>query len=355
MAEHSAIFAFVLLVTVGLAWCGSQPLSCIGDSGQPVDWFIAYKLPKKVDTPLQDGYGYVYMDKDSNGFKVSKSSAADTTSAMGATLKPAYSASKDSKSSVAYIFYNDANPDGKEFFYRAHSKGDVVFNENGGFWLVHSVPKYPEFVRTGYGYPHSGTYYGQMFFCVSFNSSQIDPIGLQLRYNGPHIHDSNLPDAMKEKFPNIAAAINEDFIAGPPYNHSQRLVSSAGKTLIHFAKNKDFGADLYSSFVAPALQTNMLAETWQHGSAKTGSSCDGYTVENILQLAVKTDAQEFDFDNYADHAKFVVAKSSEKPYVCIGDINRMTTQFERGGGTLCVSDSYIWKAFRNFATQIDSC
>ncbi len=350
--------ACLLLLCLGLGHhvLATHQMSCIGDSGQPVDWFIAYKLPKKIDNPVKDGYGYAYMDATSNGFKVSKFSAADTTSSMGATLQQVYTKAETSKDTMAYAFYNDANPDGKEFFTLAHSKGDIAFDHNGGFWLVHSVPKYPNYVSDGYGYPHSGTYYGQMFFCISFNASQFDAIALQLRYNGPHIQDSNMPESMKELYPNLFSLIQGDYISDPPFNHSQSFVSSGGKKLIHFAKTKDYGADLYYSFVAPVLTTNLLAETWQHGSGKIGDSCDGYTVENIIKLSVKTPSAQFDFANYKDHSKFMVAKSSsELPFVCIGDINRMTTQYQRGGGTMCIQDEYIWKTFRNLVVQIIPC
>eukprot|EP00794_Sanderia_malayensis_P011019 gene11019-12183_t len=350
-----AVSPFLLLLLLGLFPSKSEQLSCISDSGKNVDWFIAYKIPKKIDNPIQDGYGYAYMDAQTQGFRVSKFSANDKSSSMGATLQQVYENAEKQKDSLAYVFYNDANPDGKEFFTYAHSKGDIAFDNDSGFWLVHSVPKYPGYVAEGYEYPHSGTYYGQMFFCVTFNASQFDAIGLQMRYNGPHIHDSNFPASMTEKFPNVYALLQEDFISDPPYNHSQRLVSSAGKKLTHFAKTKDFNADLYYMFVAPSLKTNLLAETWQHGSGKIGPSCQGYTVETIIKLSVKTSSSTFNFANYKDHSKFVVSKSSDLPYVCIGDINRMTTQYERGGGTLCTEDAYIWKIFHDLVVDTISC
>ena len=102
------------------------------------------------------------------------------------------------------------------------------------------------------------------------------------------------------------------------------MVSSAGVSLLHFGKSKNFGMDLYYSLVAPSLKTNLLTETWQHGSSKIGPSCDGFTVEDITQISVQTDAQTFEFSNYADHSKFAVSKSGSY-YVCIGDINRMVS------------------------------
>lgn len=356
MASSKLASLICLLFAARVAYIEGKRVSCLDDKGNPVDWYIAYKLPRYVPNPIQDGYGYLYLDARSNGFITSKFSAADTSSAMGATLQQVYKNSHQEADSMAYVFYNDANPEGQEFFDYGHSKGDLAFTMDGGFWLVHSVPKYPNRTNVGYSYPHSGTYYGQMFFCVNFNSSAFDTIGKQLRFNGPHVHDSQLPTAMAEKFPNIKSLLDGDFILDVPYNMSAKLVSSAGKDFIHFAKNKNFGADLYAAFVAPSLKTNLLAETWQHGSSKTGPSCDTqFTVENIIRLDVKSNADDYPFANYEDHSKYVLSKTSDSPFVCIGDINRMETQFKRGGGTLCTKDYQIWTVFKSVVTEIESC
>ena len=69
--------------------------------------------------------------------------------------------------------------------------------------MITNTPGYPPFASDGYDYPHTGMKYGQMFMCVSFNATSFDEIGLQLRFNSPHIHDSNFPQGWEEKFPNI--------------------------------------------------------------------------------------------------------------------------------------------------------
>ncbi len=55
-------------------------------------------------------------------------------------------------------------------------------------------------------------------------------------------------------------------------------------------------------------------------------------------------------------AQWVVATpSSGNSWVCIGDINRMTSQQKRGGGTVCFRDSGMWKVFSGAVTGHDSC
>ena len=93
-----------------------------------------------------------------------------------------------------------------------HTKGAVAFNEDSGFWLITSVPKYPPRASTGYTYPHTGCMYGQMFMCVTFNSSAMDNISLQLRYNDPNVYDSNLPEAWQEIYPNVYKLLNGEIL-----------------------------------------------------------------------------------------------------------------------------------------------
>ena len=56
--------------------------------------------------------------------------------------------------------------------------GDVVYDDQSGFWLVHSLPHFPPQVNTSYGYPHSGLVYGQTFICVTYPAKYFDLIGV---------------------------------------------------------------------------------------------------------------------------------------------------------------------------------
>jgi len=109
---------------------------------------------------------------------------------------------------LAYIFYNDEHPDGNTSFVAGHTKGVVAFDQLSGFWLVHSVPKYPPSPKSQqYGYPHSGQMYGQSFLCISLKTSQqANNIGRQLLYNRPYVYAANVAGALAYKFPQLAMA-----------------------------------------------------------------------------------------------------------------------------------------------------
>jgi len=94
--------------------------------------------------------------------------------------------------------YNDEPTNGHVDNVRGHTKGVVVANDISGFWMIHSVPKFPPAMDEGsYDYPHTGTTYGQSFLCISFTGDQLANVGKQLQYNEPRFYSSQVPDYLK--------------------------------------------------------------------------------------------------------------------------------------------------------------
>jgi hypothetical protein len=57
-----------------------------------------------------------------------------------------------------------------------------------------------------------------------------------------------------------------------------------------------------------------------------------------------------------DHAKVGLTPSTSSiKYVCVGDINRMESQWVRGGGTACLSNSVLWSSLNGAVFLSDSC
>ena len=73
------------------------------------------------------------------------------------------------------MMYNDEHADGKADSYRGHSKGAVVFDNETGFWLIHSVPKFPH--PDSYIYPESGHNNGQSFLCITLSTKSLALLG----------------------------------------------------------------------------------------------------------------------------------------------------------------------------------
>ncbi|XP_076059922.1 deoxyribonuclease II [Oratosquilla oratoria] len=352
---------------------------CKDHFGNAVDMFMIYKLPHNHSSSsptTRNGTGYMFLTPESadrvyvpnteniyhdlysptaseSGWVMSDIGIDDSSSFPGQTLHTFYTDPVYRKS-VAYIMYNDEFPNGSKTLAEGHTKGVVVLGSEGGFWLVHSVPEYPPFPEDGYSYPSSGHVFGQSMLCLSLSEDQADIIGRQLIYNNPYIYSSHMPDELKSNFVSLKMVMDGEKPKTSPFYRMAKITSSAGATVISFAKYKKFNGDLYSKLVAPALQTALQVESWRNGVKPVPSTCNQkYPVENIESISAA--AADLVFTTHHDHSKWAVATEPDEHYVCIGDINRMETQFNRSGGTVCVKRLSIWQRYHNLVHSTERC
>lgn len=102
-----------------------------------------YKLPGRFDNSVQrkgSMYYYITSNSDSSQWALSEFSLTDIRSMAGHTLSQAYFNSEQERLLVSY---NDEPPNSKGNSKKGHLKGVVVADKTSGFWLVHSVPLYP--------------------------------------------------------------------------------------------------------------------------------------------------------------------------------------------------------------------
>ncbi len=359
---------------------------CVDEQGRHVDWLVMYKLPRKSEDDdvtshnhdtgdiVEDGQAYMYFTSlnPAGGWTLSSLSVKDPKSIPGRIISPIYSTSKAATDRF-HMFYNDEHPDGNTSFTKGHTKGVLVFDKTVGYWLVHSVPKFPPEANSNdakYDYPHTGQMYGQSFLCISLNTAATaDLIGVQMLYNTPFVYSVNIPEWVGKSYPHLAAAAQGKHAKKEPYSHTISFHSTAGVAFTSFAKATHFGKDLYADLVAPGLETNLMVESWPNGPGKMNSSCNGaFKVLNVDAIDFRTKPRDIEFVTKKDHAKWAVSytkpksirrrsgnSNKDKTYVCIGDINRMETQKKRGGGTVCFSNAFAWKAFMTIISAIESC
>lgn len=142
-----------------------------------------------------------------------------------------------------------------------------------------------------------------------------------------------------------------------------KLTSLGGLTFRSFYKSPKDHVDLYADIVAQKMKTSLLAETWRRSrGTPLDSECDikRKHVENVDEVKIsfaETD-QSGSFSYLKDHSKWAISKSKKQPdpeIVCIGDINRMKSQYKRGGGTTCFHSKPAWKAFHKIVSEIEEC
>lgn len=173
------------------------------------------------------------------------------------------------------IAYNDEPPNRKGNPKKGHTKGIVVADEYTGFWLIHSVPLFPNITGDAqdFTYPQTGRMYGQSFLCLSLAGSHINTVGKQLLYNEPDVYDQNVPDALGKLYPNFVKLINHETISVAPFWNEETLTTRGNVAFSTFAKTRQFEKDLYEDWVAPTLNVDLYVETWVHGPGILPSNC----------------------------------------------------------------------------------
>uniref|UniRef100_A0A3Q3QM91 Deoxyribonuclease-2-alpha n=1 Tax=Monopterus albus TaxID=43700 RepID=A0A3Q3QM91_MONAL len=343
----------------------TSPITCYNDQGDAVDWFYLYKLPKEHSSrsPRAEGEMYLLLEKGSEGWTDGKVTVNDTTGALGRTVGQLYSQEK-----VAYILYNDQRPpeDFGDRWIDNSGHGVILLDKVQGFWLVHSTPHFPPVRQEGeYYYPTSGVTNGQNFICVTYPLDRFQTIGEQLQINQPNVYDCDVPDSLVSLVPALADVCKKKHLSGHIFpriktvsNRSVTLTSKEGTNFISFAKGASFDNDLYHSWVAPTLQSDLLVQFWIRSTGILHSNCsEGW---KVLDITLIHPGEAFTFKASQDHSKWAVSPQSLGQgngggWVCVGDINRNEAEEKRGGGTVCLQDPVVWKAYRTAALECESC
>ncbi|TEA31075.1 hypothetical protein DBR06_SOUSAS14010016 [Sousa chinensis] len=352
--------ALSLLLSAALLWVPVGTLTCYGDSGQPVDWFVVYKLPAHTGPgdAAQRGLRYKYLDEDSGGWRDGAGLISSSTGAVGRSLLPLY---RNTTSQLAFLLYNDQPPrssGSQDSSSRGHTKvsgsGVLLLDQEGGFWLIHSVPNFPPPASSAaYSWPPSARNYGQTLICVSFPLTQFLDISRQLTYTYPLVYDHRLEGDFAQKFPHLEEVVKGHHVRQGPWNSSVTLTSNKGHVFQSFAKFGNFGDDLYSGWLVEALGSDLQVQFWQRSSGILPSNCSGVQhVLDVTQTAFPGLAGPA-FNATEDHSKWCVAP--ERPWACVGDMNRNKREEHRGGGTLCAQLPALWKAFQPLVKAWEPC
>jgi len=331
----------------------SAGMGCRDDNNKPVDWFVVYKMPtmaKSANPNFQRGFGYATLDPShSSAFQISTLTLDADAGYLGNTLDQVYSGSK---SSTGWIMYNDQKPNGNTSTTYGHSKGVLGFDGKSGFWLIHSVPRWPEPHGTAYDFPENERIYGQNFLCVSLSFDQLEAVGYQFLFSRPWLYDSNIPTSMADSLPTLSSIIDgaHQKVSNVSIN---QFASTGGVPFFHLAKTSKWNNDIYESLVAPFIGDGLYVETWMRPYFE--SFCPTayeYPVVNVQDLSLGPDIV---FGETNDHSKWAISYSGKKGWVCIGDINHQESQFTRSGGTMCFNVKGVRAAYKAMIQGSNDC
>jgi deoxyribonuclease-2 len=317
-------------------------LSCLNEKGAAVDLWAAIKQPT--------GTGYLYYEPGQS-LSVSPYSMNDTDNgALAWTTQQLWSSEADT-----YVIFNDEPPESSYYnFSYGHTKGYfAVADDLTGFYITHSIPMFPKGPSQSKSYTGLGgnAYtYAQNVLCLSVNASTLDALSYKFQLNRPQIYDSKVSNNIEIHYKNISNLANGKY-ATAAICADQDLATVGGVGFTIFAKSTQWGKDLYDSCVAERLSSDLWVESWIRGSAE-GPDCPASGFQTLDVESVDF-GSGYSWSETQDHSKWAVAINQS--IVCMGDINRMTTQYTRGGGTACLIDSALYEALEKASTKTDSC
>lgn len=229
----------------------------------------------------------------------------------------------------------------------------MLFDRSQGFWLSHTIPHFPSFPEKGYVYPDSGKVNGQTALCVTCRTEQFLHIVEQLVVMNPRFFNCSVPPALLPDFAPLSQLCEDIKLPTDKDRSVKQLVSARGEKFVNFAKSSLFVDDIYSGWVAPLLDVDLLVETWRTGGHALPSNCSlPRRTMNIRRISPP--ASEL-FLSRHDHSKWCVSLDPGAQLVCLGDLNREKSQMWRSGGLTCSNNSVIYKAFRQLVDKYISC
>lgn len=315
---------------------------CLNEAGNQVPYWAMFKFPH--------GSSYLYYDAEvgpvSSPFSLN---ASEPTfgGAMVHTLGQLWSSDE-----WQYAMYNDEPPQQTMYnFTVGHSKGVWLWRNTEATWIQHSFPKFPEGPEEspeGFpGIPHNIWENGQHAFCVSMNFTDFTSIVEHWSFVIPQIYETN--HQMDGSFPALEALLDGQWSAEPV---CQPFKVYGSTPLLTFAKTTQWNNEIYAACMAPLLGSDLLVESWLHSDAE-GPDCQPTYKFNVGDVESLNFPGGIGFPNWDDHSKWAVAM--EGNWVCFSDINRATSQYQRGGGATCLNDKELHDFMVSIIGATNSC
>jgi len=226
---------------------------------------------------------------------------------------------------------------------KGHCKGIVAWNNKRISWLCHSVPNFPKFfdgkiisdIETG------ELIYGQSFQYIEIDYSEemITNIIKQLHIMEANIFSNSASDCQSLEQIKITN-LKQNWGQGGP--NPLKLTD----TISHIAKPPHCHIDIYSDYLVKEYNHLWKVETWIRGHhileplIEVSLDLSSHKIIDITSLQF----EDIKWTEKQDHSKWATTSPSGSHY-WIGDLNRMTSQYKRGGGGFICMDQNIANAF----------
>jgi hypothetical protein len=222
-----------------------------------------------------------------------------------------------------------------------------MYTESQGIYLIHSIPQFPKFSPDGKinsTVDFSQTLYGQNLMCLSLDTQQLfDLLGVMaliqplVYYKNILLQNENVTKVTQDLIPELPASLGIGF-------------SQNNLQFFYIAKSRYSGLYLWDDSVTEFFQAGVQVQSW--GRPYMPPVCPTefeYQVDNIVTFKVS----QYSWKSTQDHSKWGIVDRVN--VVCYGDMNRMTSQMGRGGGTLCLKLDWFYQVHKSIITSVSSC
>lgn len=312
MAPARLGLAFVCLLA--LAAC-SLSAQCRNEFDQPVDWYIAIRIPATRQYSILDNYSSSFRTAGEELMKL----LVDQLSATRGHI----------------LLWNDQIGGKSSSSPQAHSKGILQSGEPGekSLYFVHSIPEFVTYKEGNFEWKaRESSQYGQSMICLTLNTQEeVNTVIMHLQAQKSTFY----LDTFRQNF---AGPANAKMIVNKlPYGF--RLVTKTSISRQH----------VFEEMMTYVFNSGWLMNTW--GRPYKASNCGGlYPVSNIkirnLNGIISKDTQ--------DHSKWAISTTPGVNTVCIGDLNHMDSQASRGGSFVCKQDAQLHRLFLSIIEH-DEC
>jgi len=320
--------------------------SCLDETGRPVDSWVALKAANSWD--------YYYLSGST--WKLSKFGLDGADGMIMQTAQQAYVANVGNVG-----IYNDEMVGVSVSSSKAHAKGILVSDAKQGFWLVHSMPKWPASGARARGPgPFDSNKYGQSLTCITVSAKTADTIAGNLMLENVYITNKKTSTTLSSIMPTFAKWLNG--VSDSRQTATTQIKTLGGQTYYQMSKSASWGKDLWDDLVSPYFKVALYTETWRNGvggrfssicASPSGPKKNAY---EVLQVETVTMPDGTEWSGTDDHSKWAVSQSGgAKSLYCIGGINRMCSQEKRGGGALCTQQAPGYTAFDKIVTKTEQC
>lgn len=349
-----------------LFFCGfGYSVCCLNNQGDPVDWWIIVKKPGKIDgndaiyiDPKLDNPDYISFGKkhgDNPLFRTLKQS-----NHLNTPFRKEDKIHFCEPNNLCTLVYNDQEPKEADAISKySHSKGIVSFDNQEGFWIIHSLPRFPDvdekMKSIKFSLPNNVTNAGhgkaQSLFCMSLprendgidQFSKITEHLSTLKVNFYPRVESNFysGNAVKQQKKCIRPTLELKLLGGSE-------VVSYGIKNCHNTKTDRNKLDIYE-YIARLTNHNLMVQSW---SDKLLESKRIYPVKQLSFPNNRSNPWGDKIAQKKDHSKWAISKN-KGTLVCMGDLNREESQKSRGGQMCCIESKQAWNMFHSMIYTLE--